>query len=742
MTADDAPGEDPPLIRTERPRPDQPILITGPAASAILSADGSFSLRLDTRGTPLEWGGVYAQGVRLCGPWSVLVGPPGSAVRLGPTTLRSLRHWRWGVQTVHDVAGVSVTDDLLPLTETPGVGRELTIRGTDASLSKWRVELELPLSLAPVLIEGVEPYSYELATRDTTIRATAHGSALALDSDPLPSRMTVDAAPWIGGRRTVGRSTLRVEYDLPLRPDSPTSFAFALWGGLEATVEGDPTAGKTALAGRTGWRSRAERPWREWSAQLPRLATPDDPALSEGFRLAAGALRALYTDPEPGMSGLVAGYPWYSALWFRDIAWMLPAVLWLGDVDRVLATLETAFRFQAPADIPLLGAMDGELPMQLSPGPVFLYGTSDTTLYYPGIVRRLVRHTGNADGARPYRKSLAKILSWGLEKVDSDTGLFTNGGEVTAMADAAEEVGRVHYGIDAFDTTIWDSADRRDHAVDLQVLWWECLDALAELEHPPEGPRATELRARAAAAKATFAGRYGWAVQRYLYDSIRRDGTPRAIVRPNALRAAHLGLVDESTARAISERAGEDDLTTEWGVRTLSRSDPTYDPLAYHEGQVWSIATAWAAAAALRTGRTDAGVRFLDVLADRIRAEGGYAHECYRGDLPLPFNSCFLLGFSVAPFLTTVFEELWGLTPHLDARTIECRPRFPAAWRSASLQGVRLGPGTLDLAWVPGSVEARWLGPWSVHLAGDRGTITLAPGTSATLPVPSASPPS
>ena len=69
------------------------------------------------------------------------------------------------------------------------------------------------------------------------------------------------------------------------------------------------------------------------------------------------------------MSGLVAGYPWYSSLWFRDIGWMLPAVLWLGDVDRVVASLATAFRYQAPRTSRSSGRPRGEIPMQLSPGP-------------------------------------------------------------------------------------------------------------------------------------------------------------------------------------------------------------------------------------------------------------------------------------------------------------------------------------------------------------------------------------
>ncbi|MCI4326670.1 MAG: hypothetical protein L3K16_03420 [Thermoplasmata archaeon] len=742
MTEPPVDRQEPPLVTTDVPIRGQPLLVTGGVAAAILSADGSFSLRWDTRGAPLEWGGVYSQGVRLCGPWSIAVGSPGEVVPLGPETFRSLRHWRWGVESTHAVAGLSAVDEVLSLPNVPGVARRLTVRSTDGTAPVVRVEAELPLSLAPVLIEGVSPHDYDLTTRGTRLQATAHGSAFALESDPLPTQMAVDGTNWIGGRRSGATKSIRIAYDVPLPPNGPGVLVWTLWGGLEATVEGAPDAGRQILERQAQWQPEAERPWQQWASRVPRLETPDDPGLAQGFGLATGALRALYADPEPGMTGLVAGYPWYSALWFRDIAWMLPAVLWMGDVDRVVATLATAFRFQAPNDLSLLGGTTGELPMQLSAGPIFLYGTSDTTLYYPGIVRRLVRHTGDAERVRPYRAALADVLAWGVDKVDPGTGLFTNGGEVAAMKTASGEVGRVHYGIDAFDTTIWDSADRRNHAVDLQALWWECLDALADLEELSGGHGGRDLRARAAAGRSTFLERYRWVEERYLYDSLRRDGTPRANLRPNALRAVELGLVEGAAARAVCDRAAEDDLTTPWGLRTLSARDSAYDPLAYHEGQVWSIATAWAAAAAFRIGHAEAGVRYLDVLAGHLRTEHGYANECYRGDRPEPFDSCFLLGFSVAPFLTSVFEGLWGLTPMLHQGTVRCQPNFPASWHSASLRGIRLGPGSLDLGWVPGVVTGQWTGPGSLTLEGEHGSVQLAPGVPTALVVSRVTPPS
>ncbi|HKV90230.1 MAG TPA: hypothetical protein VJQ43_03425, partial [Thermoplasmata archaeon] len=117
-----------PLLTTDRPIPARPVLLVGPASAAILGADGSFSLPWDTRGAPIDWGGVYAQGVRLTGPWSVGVGPAGRETPLGPGTLRSLSAWRWRSLATHRVSGIEVLDELLALADASGVGRRLSLR--------------------------------------------------------------------------------------------------------------------------------------------------------------------------------------------------------------------------------------------------------------------------------------------------------------------------------------------------------------------------------------------------------------------------------------------------------------------------------------------------------------------------------------------------------------------------------------------------------------------------------------
>ncbi|MCI4349979.1 MAG: hypothetical protein L3K15_00460 [Thermoplasmata archaeon] len=724
----------PPTRILTRPDADVPVLLTSLASAAITSGSSEFALRQDTRGAPLEWGGVYAQGVRLTGPWRVRITVPGGSVELGASTLQRLAVYPWAAVSSHAGPSVGIVQTIAPFDDPPGVLRRLILTSTSDEPCAVHVESELIPYLAPVLIEGIKPYEYRVSTNAAAVHVHSHGAAFALAHDPLPTALELSGAPWLGGTFTGEVATLTAHYGLVLPARGTGQIAWVVWGGLKRTVDAAPHAGSLALAERAERIERGAQAWTAWRQGTPHLRFPDAPWLEEAYRSARDALRGLYTAPSPDLTGVVAGYPWYATIWCRDLGWMLPALIWLGDHEWAERSLRSVFRFQARSRLPILSAAAGELPMQISPGPIFLYGTSDTTLYYPPLVAQLVAHGGRPELSTELYPVLERIAAWGEAKVDAGTGLLSNGNELDSMRGAAQLVGKVHYGFDAHDTTIWDSADRRDHAVDVQVLWIRALEALARTAATVgKTAAADDWQVAATRTTRTFVERYPWAAEGYLYDSLHHDGSPVRHVRPNALRAVSAGLLGPDLAQSVVLRASRPDLTTDWGVRTLSASDPTYRPTAYHEGQVWSVATAWAADAAFAAGQVDLGMRFLRSLADRFRVEGGYGHECYRGDRAEPYDSCFLLGLSIAPFLTTIFERLWGLTIDLLGRRITAAPRFPATWNSAKLNGLRIGGGHLDLDWRPGQLAAIWSGTDPIDLVTSSGITRLTSGPATTV---------
>jgi hypothetical protein len=714
----------------------EPVLLTSLRSAVLAGGRGDLSWVRETRGAPFDWGGVYAQHIRLTGPWTLelerdgrRIGLPECYVDGAPTPGGWRTHHRWD--------DLDIVQRFVASPEPAGAVRAIEVRSSLDRPQQLFVRSQFDPVLFPVLVEGIQPVRLRATTDEHGVLVRHHGLALRVVARPLPSQLLLNQGSWIGGKFEGRVRPLGLEHELDLMPGGAAEVRWGVSGGLfrdlmssEASRGADPP--DPGLVG-----DQLDRADADWLAQTPQLGFPDAPELTAAYRSARLALRRLYTAPGDGLAGLVAGYPWYSAIWSRDLAVMLPAVLWLGDFDWASRSLTTLFRFQSRSAVAVLGGEPGELPMQVSPGPIFLYGTSDSTLRFPPVIDQLLRHSGDRGTAATWSGPVRRIVEWARARTDSSTGLLRHGGEAEAIAATTSQLARVHYGIDSPDTTIWDSADRRDHAIDVQVLWWQALDAVERMGRlsPANGQSGPSLKALADRLAASIRTRYTWPEERYLYDSLRR-GHPVPQLRPNALRAVSAGLLAPDVAAAAVARAGEPDLHTEWGLRTLSSRDPSYDPQAYHAGQVWTIATAWAADAAFAVGDVAAGLGLLRTIAGRYAAEGGWANECYRGDRAEAWDSCFVLGFSIAPFLTLLFERLWGLRVDGLAGQLRIRPAFPSTWRSATLRGLRIGGGRLDLEWTPTRLQLQWSGLESLAVDAGSGPFDVPSRGVVQVPLP------
>ncbi len=706
-----------------------PVLLSSLSASAILDGRGDLELLQETRGAPVEWGGAYGQSVRLTGPWTISLvedGPPVplSSCRVGgervPGAYRTLHRWN-GLEILHAVAAID---------RPTGVVRTVRVSSTSGGTRCIRLVNRFVPFLFPVAVEGIRPVRFRVETTNRGLRVAQRGFGLVYRSSDLFGHLYLDRASWLGGHVEREVREIASEEEIDVSPGHPIERSWIVAGGLERSLRPVDAALEAALSDpEAAARSVADAD-AAWAGTTPTFRFPQAPGLEAAYGRARDGLRRLYAAPGEELTGLRAGFPWYDAIWCRDVAWMLPAVLWLGDVGWAQRTIDSVFRFQSRSELPILGGEPGELPMQIAPGPIFLYGTSDTTLYYPSLVERLMSHTPDGVVLSEWIPTLQRIVAWGLARMDPETGLLRNGGEVERMRAFTASLTRVRYGIDATDTTIWDSADRRDHAIDVQVLWWQALRSAAALLEAGALPAGIEDRTRT-----SIRERYWWDSETYLYDSIR-NGQPVLQLRPNALRAVSAGLLDPDRARAVVARASAADLTTAWGLRTLSDRDPGYIPHGYHQGQVWPIATTWAADAAFAAGDRVLAYRHLDQLARQLVDQEGLAHECFRGDRNEPYDACFLLGFSVAPFLALLFERVWGISLNARGPSIGVRPAFPAAWTEAALEHLRIGGGFATLRWNRGRLSVGWSGPGGLQVTTSAGTITVGAGSAADIDAP------
>jgi hypothetical protein len=66
---------------------------------------------------------------------------------------------------------------------------------------------------------------------------------------------------------------------------------------------------------------------------------------------------------------------------------------------------------------------------------------------------------------------------------------------------------------------------------------------------------------------------------------------------------------------------------------------------------------------------------------------------------------------------------------------VSLAPRFPPTWRSASLERLRVGSGTVGLDWAPARTRVTWSGPGTLDLRGGPAPVRILPGGVAEVPL-------
>ena len=105
-------------------------------------------------------------------------------------------------------------------------------------------------------------------------------------------------------------------------------------------------------------------------------------------------------------------------------------------------------------------------------------------------------------------------------------------------------------------------------------------------------PRATRLLAEAEALKRRFNQAF-WIAEKS-YFALALDPAKQRVetIGSDPGQCLAYGIVEDGKARAIVNRLMTPELFSGWGLRTLSRSHPAFNPFAYHLGSVWPVSNA------------------------------------------------------------------------------------------------------------------------------------------------------
>jgi glycogen debranching enzyme len=135
------------------------------------------------------------------------------------------------------------------------------------------------------------------------------------------------------------------------------------------------------------------------------------------------------------------------------------------------------------------------------------------------------------------------------------------------------------------------------------------------------------------------------------------------------------------------------EMSTDWGVRSLSPKSPYYDPLNYNYGTVWPFLTGYACLSEYNYGRSPAGFSHLMSLAYNTFIDGlGFCPELLSGEFFSPVEESVPHQiFSSSPVITCLVRGLLGLKGNALRREIEFKPSLPGAWDKVKVRNFRVG---------------------------------------------------
>ena len=142
-----------------------------------------------------------------------------------------------------------------------------------------------------------------------------------------------------------------------------------------------------------------------------------------------------------------------------------------------------------------------------------------------------------------------------------------------------------------------------------------------------------------------------------------------------------------------------------WGVRTLSKREPAFNPVGYHTGTIWPHDNAFFALGLRNYGLDESFLRIFEDLLDAAASFSGYRlPELFAGfsrsdyEDPVPYPVACSPQAWAAGTLPALLAAGFGLAPDGLERTLRIRrPSLPRQVGRLELRGLRVADATVDL---------------------------------------------
>jgi glycogen debranching enzyme len=230
-----------------------------------------------------------------------------------------------------------------------------------------------------------------------------------------------------------------------------------------------------------------------------------------------------------------------------------------------------------------------------------------------------------------------------------------------------------------------------------------------------EPKRAQELKKKAEALKNRFAKQF-WCDDIGFYalalDPLKQ---PVKTIASNAGHCLWSGIVKQEHAQRVVARFFEPDLYCGWGIRTLSSTNPAFNPHSYHLGSVWPHDNGLIALGFKRYGFHEeaarvardiseaasffVGHRLPELYAGTERTPGGFPVQYLQANVPQAW---------AAGSIFHLLQAILGLQADAPNGTLYVDPYLPKWLPDVTLKNMSIGTATLNLKFWRENAESRW----------------------------------
>ncbi|MGL5819988.1 MAG: glycogen debranching N-terminal domain-containing protein [Phycicoccus sp.] len=405
-----------------------------------------------------------------------------------------------------------------------------------------------------------------------------------------------------------------------------------------------------------------------------------------------------------------AGTPWYLTLFGRDSLWaarmMLPFGTHLaGGTLRALArrqgTVDDSATAQAPGKIlheVRRVAWDQYGNVHLPP---LYYGTVDATPLWACVLHDAWRWGMDERAVAELVPPLRAALGWMrraaeesqdglLRYVDESGSGLTNQGWKDSGDSMRDARGIVADGPIAL-------VETQAYAVEAALGAADLLEAIA-------GEDGTAWRSWAAELAGRVRERF-WVAdgsRRVLAMALDGGGRPVDGIGSNMGHALGTGLLDERETTSVADAIAGPDLLGPFGVSTLSRDNPAYNPIGYHTGSVWTHDTAICAHGLARSGHPDVAADCVRALVDVATSSSYRWPELYGAEPvlgePAPYPASCRPQAWAAASVGAVVSVLLGIRADAPRGIVHLDPLPSAPFGAVRVEGLRVGEARLTVA--------------------------------------------